>query len=216
LADERRQILTDTPETSSIQHIIVSLIESGLSVFYETLSGDPVDPDLFSALFTAASLVRKVEGSGSSDYEVYNLEDQMAHICYGDQLAGIAVANGPIGEKAIGQLKLFVNAYEAEYGILLTNWDGDRSFFDHDWASRLLQEYVGPAKRLFRLHNQAMARTNNALQIRLVLLIKRYIQTNAFELQTLLPHLVDELIIPREAAENYLFELETSGIIVPS
>ncbi len=208
------QLLASINETSPVQHIIVSLIESGLSIFYENLYGDSIDPDLFSALFTAASLVRRVEGGSSSVYEIYHLENQMAHICYGTHLAGIAVSNGPIAETFMGQLKLFVDAYEVAHGILLTNWDGDRSFFDHEWASRLLREYIGTTRILYRLHDQAMERTTNARQIRLVLLIKRHMKSNTIELDSILRCIVDELIIPLETAKILLSELETSGAVL--
>ncbi len=198
--------------------MIVSVIQSGLSIFHETFSLTPIDPDLFSALLTAIFFAKRAQEPyyTERDYETYDIDHHTVHICYGEYLAGIAVSDGPVEDLFMKRLKGFVIAYESEYGLLLTNWDGDRSFFDHEWASRQLREHLGPAQTLYRLHEQGMERTTSARQIRLVLLIRRFAGSESFSLESMNELLTENLIITKESASEYLQDLEQLGIIVPA
>lgn len=208
---------TITDYTARVKDVIVSVIQSGLSIFHEPFSPNPIDPDLFSALLTAIFFAKRVQEPYYSerDYETHDIDHHKVHICYGDYLAGIAVADGPVEDMFMKKLKGFVTAYENEYGLLLTNWDGDRSFFDHEWASRQLRDHLGPTQTLYRLHERAMEQTTSARQIRLVLLIRRFASADRFKLETVRDLLTENLIISEESASEYLSELEQHGMIVP-
>jgi hypothetical protein len=197
--------------------VIVSVIQSGLSIFHETFSPTPIDPDLFSALLTAIFFAKRFQEPYYSerDYETHDIDHHTVHICYGNYLAGIAVADGPVEDVFMKRLKGFVTAYENEYGLLLTNWDGDRSFFDHEWASRELRDHLGPTQILYRLHDRAMEQTTSARQIRLVLLIRRFASTEHFKLETVRNLLTENLVITEESAGEFLDELVQLGMLVP-
>ncbi|MHA2141713.1 MAG: hypothetical protein ACXADC_13040 [Candidatus Thorarchaeota archaeon] len=199
-----------------VQHIIVSLIESGLSIFYKSFVEAIIDPDLFSAVLTAYSFVEEVHGSQglNLDHETYVIDDQFAHICYGNYLAGIAVASGAVEDGYMAKLKNFITAYEDEYGFLLTTWDGDRSFFDHEWAIIQLREYLNPKEILYRLHEKPLSLSSTARQLRLILLVRRFVGSNSFSLDTLRDLLVRELDVYDYIANEFLTELANKGIIL--
>ncbi len=207
---------TISHSTARVKDVIVSVIQSGLSIFHESFSADPIDPDLFSALLTAIFFAKRVKGSYQSEraYETHEIDSHLVHICYGDHLAGIAIAEGIVDDRFMRRLKGFVNAYEDEYGLLLTNWDGDRSFFDHEWASRLLKEHISPEKPRYRLHDRAMERSMSGLQIRLVLLIRRFSSQDTFSIDAMSKVLSENLVIPENTTTEYLSELEEHGMIV--
>jgi hypothetical protein len=208
---------TITDYTARVKDVIVSVIQSGLSIFHETFSPTPIDPDLFSALLTAIFFAKRFQEPYYSerDYETHEIDHHTVHICYGDYLAGIAVADGPVEDVFMKNLKGFVTAYENEYGLLLTNWDGDRSFFDHEWASRELRDHLGPTQTLYRLHERAMEQTTSARQIRLVLLIRRFASTERFKIETVREMLTENLVISEKSAGEFLDELLQLGILVP-
>ena len=204
----------DSPQT--VTHIIVSLIESGLSIFYKPFTDNEIDPDLFSAVLTAYSIIEDVHGSQGLDldHETYAVEDQVAHICHGNYLAGIAVSSGPVERQFMVKLKKFITAYENEYGFLLTTWDGDRSFFDHEWADIQLEEYLNPKASRYRLHERPLSLSSNARQFRLILLVRRFVGSDPFSLNTLKNLLMRELDVPEYIASDYLSDLENKGIIM--
>ncbi|MFX1416749.1 MAG: hypothetical protein ACFFC0_08040 [Promethearchaeota archaeon] len=203
--------------TARVKDVIVSVIQSGLSIFHEAFSPSPIDPDLFSALLTAIFFAKRAQEPFYSerDYETHDIDHHTVHICYGNYLAGIAVADGPVEDIFMKRLKGFVIAYENEYGLLLTNWDGDRSFFDHEWASRELRDHLGPTETMYRLHERAMEQTTSARQIRLVLLIRRFASADHFKLETVRGLLTENLVISEESASEFLTELVQLGMIVP-
>ncbi|MFQ5833308.1 MAG: hypothetical protein ACE5H4_11435 [Candidatus Thorarchaeota archaeon] len=207
---------TISSSTARVKDIIVSVIQSGLSIFHESFSTDSIDPDLFSALLTAIFFAKKVKGSHDSElvYESHEIDSHLVHICYGDYLAGIAVAEGAVDDRFMRRLKGFVTTYENEYGLLLTNWDGDRSFFDHEWASRQLKEHISPPRPMYRLYERAMERATSARQIRLVLLIRRSASLDTFSFDSMSKQLSESLVIPEETASEYLLELEQLGMVV--
>ncbi len=202
--------------TQPVQHIIVSLIESGLSIFYKPFVKEEIDPDLFSAILTVYALVEEVHGSQgvNADHETYPIEDHTANICYGDYLAGIAVASGPVEDQFMVKLKKFITAYENEYGFVLTTWDGDRSFFDHEWADIQLQEYLSPKETMYRLHERPLSLSENARQFRLILLVRRFVGSDSFSPDTLKDLLMRELDIPEYIANDFLSMMEDKGIIL--
>jgi len=202
-----------------IQHIIISLSSSGLSLFHKSFSGE-IEPDLFSALLTATSLLMRNDGSKSltGEYETYQVDEKTATICQGTYLAGIMISDvdAPVAKDLMQRLERFISAFEEEYGFLLNNWHGDRTFFDQDWANYQLMECMVSDSSNFRLNKKAMDMLNNARQIRLVLLIKRFAGENAFSLESVSDLLLKELIIPKKEAMEFLSELEANGIIVSS
>jgi hypothetical protein len=202
--------------TQPVQHIIVSLIESGLSIYYKPFVEEEIDPDLFSAILTVYSLVEEVHGGQglNLDHETYPVEDHIASICYGDRLAGIAVASGPVEDQFMVKLKKFITAYENEYGFVLTTWDGDRSFFDHEWADIQLQEYLSPKETMYKLHERPLSLSENARQFRLILLVRRFVGSDSFSPTTLRNLLMRELDITDYIANDFLSMLEDKGIIL--
>jgi hypothetical protein len=205
-----------TQTTQTVLHIIVSLIDSGLSIFYKPFVEEEIDPDLFSAILTVYSLVEEVHGGQgvNMDHETYPVEDHIANICYGDQLAGIAVARGTVEDQIMVKLKKFITAYENEYGFVLTTWDGDRSFFDHEWADIQLQEYLSPKETMYRLHERPLSLSENARQFRLILLVRRFVGSDSFSPDTLRDLLMRELDISDYIANDFLSMLEDKGIIL--
>ncbi len=216
----KRNATTTTADAKSsdlhqIQHIIVSLSSSGLSLFHKSFSGE-IEPDLFSALLTATSLLMKDDGSGplTGKYETYQVDEKTATICQGIYLAGMLISEAPVAKELMERLERFITTFEEEYGFLLNNWHGDRTFFDQDWANYQLMECMVSSSANYRLNVKAMDMLSNARQIRLVLLIKRFAGENTFSLESVSDLLVDKLIIPKQEALEFLSELETNGIIV--
>lgn len=200
-----------------IQHIIISLSNSGLSLFHMSFSGE-IEPDLFSALLTATSLLMKDDGSKSltGEYETYQVDEKTGTICQGTYLAGIMISDvdAPVANELMQRLERFISAFEEEYGFLLSNWHGDCTFFDQDWANYQLMECMVSDSTNYRLNKKVKDMLSNARQIRLVLLIKRFAGENAFSLESVSDLLVKELIIAKQEAMEFLSELETNGIIV--
>lgn len=206
----------ETDTAHDVQHIIVSLIESGLSIYYKSFVAGEIDPDLFSALLTAYSFVEELHGGQglNTDHEIYPVDEHVAHICYGDYLAGIAVARGDIEDQFMVKLKNFITAYENEYGFLLTTWDGDRSFFDHEWADIQLREYINPKETKYKLHESPLSLSSNARQFRLILLVRRFVGSDPFSPTILKEILMRELDVTEYAANDFLAMLENKGIIL--
>lgn len=206
----------ETDTTQDVQHIIVSLIESGLSIFYKSFVASEIDPDLFSAVLTAYSFIQEMHGGQgvNMDHETYIVEDQVAHICYGSYLAGIAVARGAIEDQFMVKLRKFITAYENEYGFLLSTWDGDRSFFDHEWADIQLKEYINPKETRYKLHERPLSLSSNAQQFRLILLVRRFVGSDSFSPDTLRNLLMRELDVTEYIANDFLAMLENKGIIL--
>ncbi|MFW9890267.1 MAG: hypothetical protein ACFFER_18945 [Candidatus Thorarchaeota archaeon] len=206
----------ETGTAHDVQHIIVSLIESGLSIYYKSFVAGEIDPDLFSALLTAYSFVEELHGGQSlnTDHETYAVDEHVAHICYGDYLAGIAVARGDVEDQFMVKLKNFITAYENEYGFLLTTWDGDRSFFDHEWAEIQLREYINPRETKYRLHESPLSLSTNAQQFRLILLVRRFVGSDSFNPTILKELFMRELDVTEYTANDFLTMLENRGIIL--
>ena len=53
---------SESSDLHQVQHIIISLSSSGLALFHKSFSGKEIEPDLFSALLTALSLMTKIVG----------------------------------------------------------------------------------------------------------------------------------------------------------
>ncbi|MHA1576165.1 MAG: hypothetical protein ACTSU3_02275, partial [Candidatus Thorarchaeota archaeon] len=190
-----RTIESQNPQ---LRHIILTLIESGLTVFHQTFSDEIIDPDLFSALITAISLGRRMDdGLGDkSENEVFEVERQKANLCYGKHLAGIAISETPLDTEFMTRLKEFINTFETEYEFLLVNWHGDITFFDQQWASTLLISYLSPPERVYRLHADAMRNSENGRQVRVILLIKRFVGDSKFNIDVLQRLIIEELQVP--------------------
>lgn len=215
----KKSATTTTADATSsdlrqIQHIIVSLSSSGLSLFHKAFSGE-IEPDLFSALLTATSLLMRDDGTKSlvGEYETYQVDEKVATICQGTYLAGIMISDIPVPRNLMQRLEKFISTFEGEYGFLLNNWHGDRTFFDHDWANYQLMECMVSDSEQYILSRKATEKLSNARQIRLVLLIKRFAGENAFSLERVSDLLVDELIIPKQDAMKFLSEMISDGII---
>ncbi|MDF1539880.1 MAG: hypothetical protein P1Q69_13350 [Candidatus Thorarchaeota archaeon] len=216
----KKNATTSTADAKSsdlhqIQHIIVSLSSSGLSLFHKSFSGE-IEPDLFSALLTATSLLMRDDGSNplTGKYEIYQVDEKTATICQGIYLAGILISDAPVANHLVQRLEKFITAFEEEYGFLLNNWHGDRTFFDQDWANYQLMECMVSESSSYRLNMKAMEILKNARQIRLVLIIKRFAGESAFSLESVSDLLVQKLIIPKQDAMEFLSELEANGIIM--
>ncbi|MHA2423453.1 MAG: hypothetical protein ACXAEF_01615 [Candidatus Thorarchaeota archaeon] len=217
MRDSARALTADTKSSDlqQIQHIIISLSSSGLSLFHKSFSGE-IEPDLFSALLTATSLLMRDDGSSSlaGQYESYEIDDKTATICQGTYLAGMLISDKPIVNEIVQRLERFITAFEEEYGFLLKNWHGDRTFFDQDWADYQLMECMIAQESNYSLSSTAMRNLDNARQIRLVLLIKRFAGSNTFSIESVSDLLVNELDIPKEKAMEYLEDLQNKGIII--
>jgi len=217
MRDSAKTMTTDakSSDLQQIQHIIVSLSSSGLSLFHKSFSGE-IEPDLFSALLTATSLLMRDDGSHSivGMYETYEVDDKVATICQGSYLAGILISDRPVVGEIVQRLERFIMAFESEYGFLLQNWHGDRTFFDQDWADYQLMECMVGQGTTFTLSTSAMQTLDNARQIRLVLLIKRFAGSNPFSMDSVSSLIENELDIPKESAAEYLQDLQNKGIIV--
>ncbi|MHA1905720.1 MAG: hypothetical protein ACW98Y_00335 [Candidatus Thorarchaeota archaeon] len=198
-----------------IQHIIVSLSSSGLSLFHKSFSGE-IEPDLFSALLTATSLLMRDDGSHTlvGQYESYKVDDKIATICQGTYLAGMLISEAPVVDEIVQRLERFITTFEEEYGFLLKNWHGDRTFFDQDWADYQLMECMVAQESNYILSPTAMTSLDNARQFRLVLLIKRFAGGNAFSIESVSDLLVRELIIPKEKVMEFLTDLQNKGVII--
>jgi hypothetical protein len=217
MKDSVKTITADAKSSDlhQIQHIIVSLSNSGLSLFHKSFSGD-IEPDLFSALLTATSLLMRDDGfhSLSGQYESYAVDDKIATICQGEYLAGILIGDKPVVGEIVQRLENFITAFENEYGFILHNWHGDRTFFDQDWADYQLMEFMVEQGTTYILSSTAMQSLENARQIRLVLLIKRFAGGHSFSIERVSNLLVTELDIPKDNAMNFLKDLREKGIII--
>jgi len=213
----QKSIGSRSSQKSQIQHIILTLIDSGLAVFHQAFSNEIIEPDLFSALATATSLRKKLHGDFEkiSDNQIFQVEHYTANMCYGRYLAGIVLSDAPLEAKPMVRIKKFIMTFEDEYEFLLINWHGDISFFDQDWASTLLDQYLSPLELIYRLHSDAMNRSENGRQIRIILLIKRFVGKSDFNLEALARLIIEELQIPENHAESFLSNLEKQGIIIP-
>jgi len=216
MRDSAKTVVADTrfSDLHQIQHIIISLSSSGLSLFHKSFFGS-IEPDLFSALLTATSLLMRDDGSHSliGQYEIYEVGDKIATICQGSYLAGILISDKPVMKEIVQRLERFIMAFEDEYGFLLQNWHGDRTFFDQDWADYQLMECMVGERVVYTLSTTAMQDLDNARQIRLVLLIKRFAGDNTFSIESVCDLLVTELDINKDDALEYLVDLQNKGII---
>lgn len=209
---------TQNQMSHKVQQVIVCLIDSGLSIIHQSFEATSIDPDLFSALLTAHALMRRGEKyTGESlEPETYEIDEQVATMCYGRFLAGIAISDGPTDEKTMSRLMEFVQEFEDEYEYLLRNWSGDRTFFDQEWALRQLRDALMAIETDYRLHERAMSMTTNARQFRVVLLIRRFAGNEGFNMEALESLLIRELDVPQQHAQDYLSDLEVGGLIVPT
>ncbi|MFW9955592.1 MAG: hypothetical protein ACFFD3_13675 [Candidatus Thorarchaeota archaeon] len=198
-----------------IQHIIVSLSNSGLAIFHKSFSSVKIDPDLFSALFTAVSMMNRIYVGQGEAYEVLQFDKWTAKICQGQYLTGIILSDIAVVDEIVGRLERFVLAFEHEYGFLLHNWHGDRTFFDHDWANFQLMECLVSNESNYRLNDRAIRLLENARQIRVFQLIRRYAGGTYFRIEALADRLVSELDISKGHAMDYLSELIENEIIIP-
>ncbi len=200
----------------SIEHVIVSLLDSGLSIFHHSFVDEEVDPDLFSALITATSVQQKLQ-SDSNDrilQEQFQIERYTASVCHGEYLAGIIVGSGSVNNEVMNRFLKFLASFEEEYKFILKKaWNGDRSFFDHKWALNQLKENLARPAEGLQLHQNAMQKAENARQIRLVLLLKRYTHGNAVPKNELIQLIGDDLQIHAKQAEDYVNDLVSVGIL---
>lgn len=204
-------------ELDDIHSVIISQISSGLSLFNVSLTDEEIEPDLFSALLTATILARSQSNpeSDSRQYMTLNIDSLTSTICYGTYLAGIIVSKKSINESIIIRLQRFIKYFEDEFGFILNNWQGDRTFFDHDWASQQLLEFLtsGVQRPKYYLHPTALQLASNARQIRMIQLIRRYAINSLFSIEDISAQIANELDIRIESVINLLFELENNGII---
>lgn len=207
---------SESNDLHQVRHIIISLSSSGLALFHKSFSGKEIEPDLFSALLTALSLMTKIVGVDEvpEEYQTYQVDNRLATVCQGEYLVGILVSDTPIASEIVQRLERFISTFEEEYGFLLNNWHGDRTFFDHEWADYQLMECMVAQGSNYRLSSTAVESLDSARQIRLVLLIKRFAGDSTFIIESVSDLLVRELIIPKEDAMDYLNELQNKGIIV--
>lgn len=198
-------------------HVIVSLLDSGLSIFHHSYADTEIDPDLFSALVTATSLTDKVRrGSQAQDmHEVFEVEEYTAHMCHGEYLAGIIVSARPVQDITIRRFVDFLSSFEEEYAFIIKNWHGDRTFFDQGWALNQLEASLNETGEKYKLSENAMGLTTNARQIRLVLLVQRYGNEGEFDMPSIQEAIESTLQVPSTAAKEYLSELEAMGIVIP-
>jgi hypothetical protein len=198
-------------------HVIVSLLDSGLSIFHHSYTDKEIDPDLFSALVTATSLTDKVRrGSQAQDmHEVFEVEEYTAHLCHGEYLAGIIVSARPVQDTTIRRFVRFLASFEEEYAFIIKNWHGDRTFFDQGWALNQLEASLNGMEENYRLSEDAMDLTRNARQIRLVLLVQRHGNMGEFNMSTIQGAIESTLQVPSSVAKEYLSELEAAGIVTP-
>lgn len=213
-----KKIEDRSSQNLEIRHVILTLIDSGLALFHQTFSNEIIDPNLFSALVTAISLGRRVNNDSEEECknETFEVDRHNANICYGKYLAGIAISDTPLDSKLMTRLKKFIKAFEIEYEFLLVNWHGDISFFDQEWASTMLSQYLYPSELMYRLHTDAMNRSDNGRQIRGILLIRRFVGKSDFELSSLQRLIMKELQVPEGDADEFLTNLEVQGIIIPT
>ncbi len=198
-------------------HVIVSLLDSGLSIFHHSYTDQEIDPDLFSALVTATSLTDKVRrGNQAQDmHEVFEVEEYTAHMCHGEYLAGIIVSSRPVQDTTIRRFVKFLSSFEEEYAFIIKNWHGDRTFFDQGWALNQLEAALNETEERYGLSEDAMGLTTNARQIRLVLLIQRYGNEREFDMPSIQGAIESTLQVSSSVAKEYLSELEAVGIVIP-
>lgn len=198
-------------------HVIVSLLDSGLSIFHHSYADTEIDPDLFSALVTATSLTDKVRrGSQVQDmHEVFEVEEYTAHMCHGEYLAGIIVSARPVQDTTIRRFAKFLSSFEEEYAFIIKNWHGDRTFFDQGWALNQLEASFNETEEKYRLSEHAFGLMTNARQIRLGLLIQRYGNEGEFDMPSIQEVIESILQVSSDTAKEYLSELEAAGIVIP-
>lgn len=209
------KIRTIEQKKQEIDHVIVSLLDSGLSIFHHSFVDEDIDPDLFSALITATALQQKFN-TDSSDrvlHERFQIERYTASVCHGEYLAGIIVTSSSVPEDLLTRFLKFLASFEEEYKFLIRNWHGDRTFFDQQWALEQLMQNLEDTKQGYRLQHDAMQRAESAIQIRLALLIKRYEREAVFSREQLLALLSEELQIPESHALGHIDKLVEVGII---
>jgi len=199
-----------------VQHIILSLLDSGLSIFHHSFIDEEIDPDLFSALITATSMQQKFSSNSNERalQEQYQIEKYVAHVCHGEYLAGIIVTASAVGTEIFDRFMKFLALFEEEYKFLLRNWYGDRTFFDQSWALDQLESSLFSPLEGYQLVSDAMEQAANARQLRLILLIQRYKHSDTFSKNHLIQLIGDDLQIQESTAERYVEELKDAGIIV--
>ncbi len=212
------KVLKSKQKQKDIEHVILSLLDSGLSIFHHSFVEETIDPDLFSALITATSLHKRVDGYSTERIfqEQFQIEKYNAHVCQGEYLAGIIVTSSYVASEDLNRFLKFLALFEEENKFLIRNWHGDRTFFDQSWALSQLEESLFASEGVYRLVDNAMRKAGNARQIRLILLIQRYEKANSFSREHLIQLLEKELEIPSSLAEEYINELEEEHIISDS
>ncbi len=202
-------------EQREIDHVIVSLLDSGLSIFHHSFVQEEIDPDLFSALITATSMQQKFSSESTERVlqERFQIENYTANVCHGEYLAGIMVASSSVPQEVLTRFLKFLASFEEEYKFLLRNWHGDRTFFDQSWALDQLMQNLAESGQGLQLQADAMQKAESAIHIRLTLLIKRHEQEHVFSKEHLLSLLSEELQIPNSQAISHINDLVNLGII---
>ncbi len=204
-------------ELNDIHSVIISQISSGLSLFNISLTDEDIEPDLFSALLTAIVLARSQSNPefDCRQHMILKIDDMTSTICYGTYLAGIIISKKNIDDIILLRLQRFIDYFESEFGLILNNWQGDRTFFDHEWASQQLLDFLTAKKQKleYSIHPKALQLAFNAKQIRMIQLIRRFALGNLFNLEDICAQIAKELDIPLELVVNIFSELEQNGII---
>ncbi|MFW9932183.1 MAG: hypothetical protein ACFFDR_05950, partial [Candidatus Thorarchaeota archaeon] len=114
----------DKQKQKEIQHVIVSLLESGLSIFHHSFVNEKIDPDLFSALITATSMQQKFSSTSTDRVlqEQFQIERYTANVCHGEYLAGIVVTSSTVNPEILNRFLKFLALFEEEYKFLIRNW----------------------------------------------------------------------------------------------
>lgn len=206
-------------ELANVHSVIISQISSGLSLFNVSLTDEEIEPDLFSALLTAIVLARSQSNPEfhSKQHLTLRIDDMTSTICYGTYLAGIIISKRDIDDIILLRLQRFIEYFETEFEFILNNWQGDRTFFDHEWASQQLLDFLTTKKErtTYSLHPRALRLASNAKQIRMIQLIRRLAINNLFNLEEICTQISKELDIPLEFVIDQFSELEKVNILQP-
>ncbi len=204
---------------SNVSDIILCLSTSGLSILHLSFSNEEIDPDLFSALLTAISIAKSQSelSASSEDAGVFSIDNKTATICYGKYLAGIIIGNDRADDVILIRLKQFIEYFESEYEFILRNWHGEQTFFDYEWASQQLLDFLNGRSEsaIYQLQSIALHTLQNARHIRLIQLIQRFAPSGNFNFDEACIHISQKLDIPLQFAVDSIMELEKLGLIAP-
>lgn len=127
-----------------IKHVLVFLIEDGLTIFHQQLTSQSIDPQQMGGLIWAISASKAVKDGceGCVFPEDLHLEGFNVTAKVGSVVATVLLHDEVLPLTIGGKLLQFNGAFEKEYGHVLKNWAGRLRLFDQDDIAKIISKYL--------------------------------------------------------------------------